>query len=148
MMRSFLCILCSSVSFAVCAQQPEHTHAPAYFYLDSVVVEIAKLHFDAAKIVDVDVVKSYDKATKQPSSNIFVKSKDPKDFNFLSIRDITRQHKTDDRLPVIYMLNNEFLKDTAGIKIDSTYILEVVMTKVPSLRTSKITLQTCPSLIF
>ena len=94
-------------------------------YLDSVNIELAQTHFDPAKIESMNVVKSHIDSTRQIYGKIYITSKDPKDYNFLTIADISKIYKKDTLSPTIFMLDNDFLKDIALFKIDSSYILRV-----------------------
>ena len=46
----------------------------------------------------------------------------------MSITDILNKYQQGLQKPTIFMLDNEFLKDTASFKIDSSYVLKVEIT--------------------
>jgi hypothetical protein len=128
-MRTFLLFIILSLSLVSFGQQnsnpkPFKEWQPLY-YLDSVNVEFSELHFDPEKIESMNVVKSYIDSIGQNHGKIFITSKDPKDYNFLTISDITKTYKKDTLSPTVFMLDNEFLKDITKFKIDSNYILNV-----------------------
>jgi len=122
----FIILFLSHVSFGQKNSNPKpfKEWQPLY-YLDSVNVEFSELHFDPEKIESMNVVKSYIDSTAQNYGKIFITSKDPKDYNFLTISDITTTYKKDTLSPTIFMLDNEFLKDITKFKIDSNYILKI-----------------------
>jgi hypothetical protein len=99
---------------------PNSYIAPVFF-LDSVRVNGLGT-FDNNKIEDINVV-SGDSAF--PSGRIYIKSKNPGDFNFLSAKDILKAYKISQKTSAIFMLDNEIIKDTTTFKIDSSFILNV-----------------------
>ncbi len=122
----FIILFLSLVSFGQQNSNPKpfKEWQPLY-YLDSVNVEFSELHFDPGKIESMNVVKSYMDSTGQNYGKIFITSKNPKDYNFLTISDIKTTYKEDSLSPTIFMLDNEFLKDITKFKIDSNYILKI-----------------------
>jgi len=100
---------------------------PLYF-LDSVSIELSKWHFDPNKLSNVNVVKNYYDSTKRLRGAIFMTSKDPGTYNFLSITDIVAKNQQGLHQPTIFMLDSEVLTDTTSFKIDSSYILKVEIT--------------------
>jgi hypothetical protein len=130
-MKTLVFFIALSLSLVAFGQQysnpkPFKEWQPLY-YLDSVIVEFTDLHFDLEKIESINVVKSYVDSTRQNYGKIFITSKDPKGYNFLSISEITIKYKKDTLSPTIFMLDNEFLKDITKFKIDSSYILKVML---------------------
>ncbi len=95
------------------------------FFLDSIQVNTLGT-FDNNKIQDINVV-SADAAF--PNGRIYIKSKDPRDFKFLSARDILKVYNIPDGTSAIFMLDNEIINDTTTFKIDSSYILNVEIIK-------------------
>jgi hypothetical protein len=59
----------------------------------------------------------------------FIKSKNPKDFNFLSAQDIARLNNISIKTISIFMLDNQIIMDTSSFKIDSSYIKKVEIIK-------------------
>lgn len=100
---------------------------PPLFYLDSVNVEMSKLLFDANKLSAIKVTNNYYDSSMQIHGKVFMTSKDPKNYNFLTISQILRPFKKEIQTPTIFMLDNEILKDTSNFKIDSSYILKVLL---------------------
>ena len=138
-MKIFVILLLLSFSFIGNGQQhpksdPVAEGRPLYF-LDSAKIELSQWHFDLNKLSSVNVVKNYYDSAKLRRGAIFMTSKDPKSYNFLpiagiinkflSITDILNKYKQGLQKPTIFMLNNEFLKDTAAFKIDLSYVLKV-----------------------
>ena len=98
---------------------------PTVVYLDSVKIELAQTHFDPAKIKSMNVVNDYIDSTRQIHGKIFIASKNPKDYIFLTITDILKIYRKDTLSQTIFMLDNNFLKDISKFKIDSSYIFSV-----------------------
>ena len=97
------------------------------YYLDS--VKIARLPiFDAAKVDSINIV-SEDEPGSNTHGKIFIKTKSPRDFKFLTMADVKAIYKAGDSGPAIYMLDNDLLNDTATFRIDSSYILSVQITR-------------------
>jgi hypothetical protein len=94
-------------------------------YLDSVSIDLSQTHFDHARIKSMNVVKNYIDSTRQIYGKIFISSKNPRGYDFLTISDISKTYKIDTLSPTIFMLENEFLKAITRFKIDSSYILKV-----------------------
>lgn len=99
------------------------------YYIDSVNVDFPKYHFELNKLKSMQVVNSYIDSTKQIHGKIFMTSKNPKDYKFLTMQDITNRYRKDKFSPGIFMLDNEFLKDTVHFRIDSSYILKIDILK-------------------
>jgi hypothetical protein len=131
-MKTFIILSLLSFSFAGFAQKiapaKPITEWEPMVYLDSVNVELSHLYFDVKKIGNIQVVSDYYDSARQIHGKIFIQSKDPTDFHFLPIGSITGLYKKDAQTPAIFMLDNEFLKDTSSYKIDSSYILNVELT--------------------
>ena len=94
-------------------------------YLDSVEIDLSQTHFDPSKIASMNVLNSYIDSAKQIHGKILITSKDPGNYNFLTIHDIAKAYRQDTIAPVLFMLDNNFLKDISKVKIDSSYILSV-----------------------
>ncbi|HEY5371814.1 MAG TPA: hypothetical protein VIJ75_22755 [Hanamia sp.] len=108
--------------------QSNSKNLPEYF-LDSVRIDKNQLFFDPNKIAEINVVRENDTITHS-YGKIYIKSKNPKDFNFISLRDIEKTYANSVSTPVLFMVDNEFLKDDmATYKIDSAYILNVEVLK-------------------
>ena len=97
---------------------------PVYF-LDSIRMDKNQLFFDPSKISEINVVKEIDTTTLNYGM-IYIKSKKPKDFNFLTLPDIEKTYTKGISTSTLFMVDNEFLKDDISTyKIDSAYILNV-----------------------
>jgi hypothetical protein len=83
--------------------------------------------FDPNKIDNINVVR--DKDPSAPYGKVFIKSKNPKDFNFLSAQDIARLNNISIKTISIFMLHNQIIMDTSSFKIDSSYIKKVEIIK-------------------
>jgi len=99
------------------------------FFLDSKKIQFDQVHFDPNKIASMNVESNYIDSTNKVHGKVSITSKDPNNFNFLTISDITKIYKKNDKTPTIFMLDDQFLKDLTSFKIDSSYILKVEITK-------------------
>lgn len=108
------------------------------FFLDSIRIDKNQL-FDPNKIAEINVVKDKD-TTNQNYGKIYMKSKNPKDYNFLTLTDIKKTYAKSVSVPALFMIDNKILKDNISTyKIDSTYILTVEIlksTEIESLKNS------------
>ena len=141
-MKIFTVLLLLSFSFLGYGQHPKPdptTEGRLLYFLDSAKIELSQWHFDLNKLSSVNVVKNYYDSTKRRRGAIFMTSKDPKSYNFLpiagvinkflSVTDILNKYQQALQKPTIFMLDDEFLKDTAAFKIDSSYVLKVEITR-------------------
>ena len=96
------------------------------YYLDSVRVKTIGT-FDPNKIDNINVV--HDKDPSAPYGKVFIKSKNPKDFNFLSAKDIARLNNISIKTISFFMLDNQIIMDTVSFKIDSSYIKKIEIIK-------------------
>src|SRR5665213_738399 len=113
---------------------------PPLFYLDSVNVEMSKLLFDANKLSAIKVTNNYYDSSMQIHGKVYMTSKDPKSYNFLTISQILRSYKKGIQTPTIFMLDNEILKDTSNFKIDSSYIVKVLLVQNAGIKYPKSTM--------
>ena len=122
-MKTFIILISFSISLVAYGQQSSHskkvTDWRQLVFLDSVLLT-ANSVFDPNKIASVNVVKDYYDSAKQIHGKIFITSKDPKNFNFLTISELATAYKKATNTPTIFMLDNEFIKDTTTFKIDSS----------------------------
>lgn len=97
------------------------------FFLNSVRIGKNQLYFDPNKIANIDVVKD---TTKQYDGRIYIKSKKPKDYNFLILKNIEKTYSKAVSGSTLFMIDNLILKDAISTyKIDSAYILNVEVVK-------------------
>jgi len=107
------------------------------YYLDSNKVDIQDYFFDVDQILDVTVIQAYD-STKKPVGKIFIKSKFPNGYNFISLSQVKDIYFKSVTLPYIFMVDNLFLKgNLSSYKIDSSYILRVEIMKGQEFETLK-----------
>ena len=100
------------------------------WYLDSVNVSAAQLgYINPNNIERVDAVKGYRDSVNKVEGKIYIKTKGLKKLDFLTIFDIVKSSGTDSKAPIVFMVDNEFLMDTTGLKIDSSYILRTEIIK-------------------
>jgi hypothetical protein len=107
-----------------------------WFFLDSVKINKNQMYFNPDKIVRINVVKSDN--TNQNSGKVYISSKNPKDFNFITLTDIERTYSKSKSASVLFMIDNKILKDNIlTYKIDSDYILAVEVLKATEIESLK-----------
>ena len=94
-------------------------------YLDSTKIELEYFLFDQNKIEKFEVVKNHFATQTNNSGSIYITSKQPQNFNFLSYKEIKRKYFSNKTKPVLLLLNGNFVKNFAKINIDSSYISKV-----------------------
>ena len=126
----FITLFVSLVAFGQhnTVSKPFKEWQPLY-YIDSVHVDFPKYHFELNKLKSMQVISSYIDSTRQIHGKVFMTSKNPKDYKFLTLRDITSTYKKEKFSPEIFILDNEFMKDTSSFRIDSSYILKIELIK-------------------
>lgn len=129
-MKQLLFTLLTFISINAFSQSKTLNNNPVYF-LDSVRVTTLGI-FDPNKIDNINVVREKDPTA--PNGKIFITSKNPESFNFLSAHDIAKANNIPAKTISIFMLDNEVIKDTATFKIDSSYILRVDIIKASEIK--------------
>ncbi|GAB2825099.1 hypothetical protein GCM10027043_28110 [Ferruginibacter profundus] len=94
---------------------------PVYF-LDSIRLDKITL-FNPDKIESVNEINDGD--TTAPGGKIYMKSKNPNDYKFLSIQDIAQLNNIEKNAPVILILDDHIVNDNSSIMIDSSYIVKM-----------------------
>ena len=117
----FLSLGFSTISFA---QLKLYDNKPSV-YLDSAKIELEYFLFDHNKIEKFDVVKNHSATLTNNSDRIYITTKQPKNFNFLSYGEIKRKYFSDKIKPILLLLNGNFIKNFTKINIDSSYISKV-----------------------
>ena len=123
-MKIFFCFLSLGLSIISFAQLKLYDNKPSV-YLDSTKIELEYFLFDQSKIEKFDVVKNHTAIPTNNSGSIFITSKQPKNFNFLSYKEIKRKYFSGKTKPILLLLNGNFIKSAAKINIDSSYISKV-----------------------
>ncbi len=99
-----------------------NTKKEPLLFLDSTRIDKNQLYFDPDKIADINVVKE--------DGKIYIKSKNPKDYNFLTLKGIEKTYAKAVSGSTLFIIDNKILKDDISTyKIDSTYILSVEVLK-------------------
>ena len=111
----------SMISFA----QPKFYDENPTVYLDSTKIELEYFLFDQNKIHNIDIVKKPFSTPTKNSGMIYITSKQPNNFNFLSYVEIKRKYFADKTKPILLLLNGIFIKSPTKIHIDSSYISKV-----------------------
>jgi hypothetical protein len=121
----FVLLFLTDISYG--QQKGGHKVPPPVYFVDSVRYTALPV-FDPQKIQSIDIVKGQDTAS-HTSGRVYIKTKNPKDLHFLSLAQVAQQQAPGGG-PYLFMIDNEFIKDTTGCKIDSAYILRCL--KIPS----------------
>lgn len=94
-------------------------------YFDSIPTSMELFYFDMSKIKSrVWVQEKFDSSTNS-SGKIYITSKNPKDYNFLSFTDLKSKYIGSNKKPVLLLINGNFIKNPTQINIDSSYIYKV-----------------------
>lgn len=108
---------------------------PQYF-LDSVKISKNQMFFSPDKIAAINVVKKDNNVLN--SGEIYITSKNPKDFKFLTLQDVIKIYVKSKPASIIFMLDDKILKDDISTyKIDSDYILNVEVLKGADIKSVK-----------
>lgn len=131
-MKKALLIILIGLSFSTYGQvksyeKPVVPNQPD-FYLDSVKVPIQSLlYIDPSKERDMVVEKGN---KKNQYGSMYFKFKNPEELKLLSLKQIEKNYTGAVATTTLFMLNDEFLMDElACYKVDSSYILDVLMLK-------------------
>ncbi|GAA4340624.1 hypothetical protein GCM10023149_52210 [Mucilaginibacter gynuensis] len=119
-MKNLFALIFIAFAFALNTQAQSHSDnaaKPAY-YLDSVKFgnSLETFVFDMDKIAEISVMKN-----EGPAGAVYIKSKNPADFNFLSLPQVALYY-TGKKGPYLFMLNGKILTDISQIKIDASFI--------------------------
>lgn len=94
-------------------------------FVDSVQTKLNYFIFDTNKISSIDIQKSTSDDLIPPVDRIYITSKFPGDYNFLSYRDLKEKYFRNTTKPVLLLVNSIFLKNPSAINIDSSFIYNV-----------------------
>lgn len=108
--------------------QASHTKKAANF-INGVNYGAYLPYFNQTLIDSVTISKHYVDKENDLFGAIYLTTKTPNKFNFLSINDIDNAYKIEKSGLTLYMLNKEFIKEAAHFKIDSSYIYKVEVIK-------------------
>jgi hypothetical protein len=130
-MKYLLTLFAITYSFNLVAQNIPKSAAKwlPLFYLDSVNSGSQQLLFDANKVAEVNIVSDYYDSANEIHGKVFMRSKAGSSFNFLSIPDILKMYKIDRKATILYSIDGNLLKDISNIKLDSSYISKVQVTR-------------------
>lgn len=103
----------------------------AAMFLDSAFISKNTMNYiNPDEIASVNVIKNDTIINNNHySGQIYIRSKNPKKFNFLSLEQIKSEYTNIKKSDVIYMVNGEFIKEHLDtFKLDRHYILTVEVT--------------------
>ncbi len=122
-------LIYSIVSFAqvkVISNQPSAGSKEILYFFDNIEINAEVLSLiDVNKIADINIVKSNAGEKNNAEKRIYIKSKNAKDFVFLSFADIKLKYVTTTTKPVLLLVNSNFIKNTKEFKIDDNIIYTV-----------------------
>ena len=131
-MKIILSIFCLGVSFFSFGQLKESVKALStvfisnpVVYFDSIPTRMELFYFDTIKIKSMVTVQGKFDSSTNSSGKIYITSKNPKDYNFLSFTDLKSKYIGSNKKPVLLLLNGNFIKNPTQINIDSSYIHKV-----------------------
>lgn len=120
-MFSLLSIVFSTFSFGQLLINNSKPEA----YLDSNKIELEHFLFDQNKIEKFEVVNNIFDARTNTTGRIYMTSKKPQTFNFLSYQQIKTKYFSDRTKPILLLINGTLIKSPAKLNIDSSYINKV-----------------------
>jgi|GEM_PF-4187219 len=124
-MKSFFTFILVYIFATAQAQKSSALHIAPEYYVDSVRISSFNL-FNHDKIEKVNVIKGDSAA---PSGKVYISIKKTMPLKWITINDIKTQYKLDDSADYLFMLNDNFIKDTALFRIDGDYLLRVEIIK-------------------
>ncbi len=97
-------------------------------YIDSLRLTFGQfqlLYFSPDKISNIDLVNNYYDSNSHVHGKIVIRTKNPRELKLLTLDDIERRYALSAKGPTLVMVDNNFIKDTNRIRVDSSYILRV-----------------------
>jgi len=116
-------ILGCIVIFYTLPTQAQSSFPPAYYIDSQRVVDLGKIYFSVDSIAYLNVVNGADTANGT-NGRIYFTFKQPY-ASFLTLADVTRKQKDFSEKKVLYIIDGMVIKDTTGIRIDPSFVLEV-----------------------
>jgi len=101
-MKIIFCFLGLGLSIISFAQLKLYDNKPSV-YLDLTKIELEYFLFDQNKIEKFEVVKNNFASSTNNSGSIYITSKQPKNFNFLSYVEIKRKYFSDKTKPILFL---------------------------------------------
>lgn len=134
-MKPILLLLAVFVCGALHAQKAQPKPAPVVpWFLDSLSVT-ADYIFNPELLGEMNVKKD---DPQYPNGVIYMKSKQPGTvYHFVSLDSIALENSVAKGAPVLFMLNDAVVKNSDRVKIDSSFILSVTVTKAEEIASLK-----------
>jgi hypothetical protein len=107
----------------ICKAQDTLNGLPPIIFLDSVRVDLTKTYLNVQNIKDIHVVIVSDSI----NGNIYITSNDP-NHSFLTLADMIKQSNLKGSI-VLFIIDDKIINDTTKIRIDSSVIKKVTVTK-------------------
>lgn len=124
-MKTFLTFILVYTFVTAQAQKKSAVYMAPECYVDSVRISSFNL-FDHDKIEKVNVVKPDASA---PGGKVYISIKKSTPVKWVTIKDICTKYHLEDSTAYLFMLNDNFIKDTALFRIDADYVLSVEIIK-------------------
>jgi hypothetical protein len=127
-MKWFLILSCITFNITINAQSTPAVNKnslPAYF-IDSVRFKERPV-FDPNNIDNIFISKEYDKVSGV-HGKIYIKTKSPKNLHFITLKQVGKNNGIRSK-SLVFMIDNEFIKDENSVIIDSSYVLKCVAVK-------------------
>jgi hypothetical protein len=124
-------LTCSTLFFTTLFFGQNTKNSDAAMFFDSILMPANMFEYiEKSEIESVNVVKK-DTLIKKVlyQGQLYITSKNPKKYNFISLHQIKSEYTKIKSNDVIYMVNGVFIKDNIDtFKLDRNYILEVEVT--------------------
>jgi len=118
----FGCLLSLLALSAVRAQNKAVT-LPAAYYVDSQQIDFQKVYVNPQNISNINVQNGLS-ADKKTNGQVYISLKTPY-TSFLTLADITRKQGDIKEKKILYIIDNNVVTDTAGVRIDPSFELVV-----------------------
>lgn len=119
-----LILLFSGFSLPVFSQEKLSKKSPVIF-LDSVQISLMS-GLDPNNMADINIVH---KDSLYPGGSIYITSKKTNHISLITTKDILKGQNLPPETPVIFILNNEIVRDTTNFRIEASFLLRVEMIK-------------------
>jgi len=126
-----LSLLLSTSALGFAQTTPIHQHPDqSVIFVDSVrVTSLTMQYVKPDDIKDVYVAKDFIDKTTNLRGAVFITTKNPKDYHFINLDEIKKTQGIALSTKVIYMVDNQFIKNTEYFKLPSSSVHSIVVTK-------------------
>ena len=130
MKRYLLLLSLAFSSFAYCQTQPHANQDTTPWFVDSVrTTAVSVAYIKPEDIKEIYLSEDFvDKATNRRGA-IFVTTKNPKAYNLIGLEEIKKTHGINVSGAAIYMVDDQFIKDTQNFKLPASEVHHIFITK-------------------